>query len=453
MSPESRMRYNKTITELDLFLTGHSRRLVDLSEQMMADWAVELLNKGLAKTTVSRHLNCLNGMLKAAAEQGMIAHSDIPRTLSKSLSENKEPLPPLMCGPTFDGCLSILRKALSDDEGGRRDVCIDMILFSMLGGALPLERVSAIRKDEVPGYDGVCHSILIRNIAPRRDYVFNLRQSMRTRRQLESAIASGLQAVFGKHFGPDGRFAPDEFVRSMWVACAMKSGLTASEALSHVGGTAAYALPRFCTPSTVIADGKQAWVTAVSSMLLSEMPRWYAMHIRKGVSYDELRREICEKVRPCPELYYPCETITRQHRGVKIVKEQPYIDRTAFFRSRPEDIHPMFGIIGAKAWCYRVSGMSDSPYAVIPRRDMERFQRAIGVFTPDMEILPLGGLTPRPGESVIVVMAGFGNRTGKVEEIINKDCGSVIFRVKLDTDSGYEFRVDVDGRQIERIIG
>ena len=65
----------------------------------------------------------------------------------------------------------------------------------------------------------------------------------------------------------------------------------------------------------------------------------------------------------------------------------------------------------------------------------------------------MGELTPMPGESVIVVTAGYGNREGKVEDVINKDSGTAIFRVKLFTDQGYEWRMDVDARQIELIQG
>ena len=112
----------------------------------------------------------------------------------------------------------------------------------------------------------------------------------------------------------------------------------------------------------------------------------------------------------------------------------------------------MFSKIGDKAWCYRVTRESGSPYAVISPIDMRRFQMVIGVFTSDMEIHPLGTLVPRPGEQVMVVKAGYGNRQGEVEEVIEPtDGGSMIFRVKLSTDQGYEWRLDLDARQLQRI--
>ena len=213
-----------------------------------------------------------------------------------------------------------------------------------------------------------------------------------------------------------------------------------------------YAVPEFCHKAAIHPDNKDWWINTVNATLLHDMPQWYAMHLRKGVTFEDVRKDILDKVRPIPELFYPCETIVRLTGNRKNVDEQPFIAKTVFFKSHPENERPMFKSIGEKAWCYRVLSVPGSPYAVIPRRDMERFQRAIGVFTPDVEITPLGALAPKPGESVIVVKAGFGNRTGEVEEVINKGCGSAIFRVKLTTDNGYEFRINVDERQIERII-
>ena len=52
----------------------------------------------------------------------------------------------------------------------------------------------------------------------------------------------------------------------------------------------------------------------------------------------------------------------------------------------------------------------------------------------------------------MVIKAGYNNRRGEVEDVINTESGSVIFRVKLSTDQGYEWRIDLDERQIERIL-
>ena len=450
MSPESRIRYRKTLSEFDVFLTGHHLNMANLSDALLTDWVVELLYRGLSANTVARHLNHINSLVKSAVKKGMLAPNNDARVLSRALENIGSRLPSLMYRTNYDECLSILKNALKEDGVCKYKVYVDMLLLSLLNGAISFNEILYLKRNALSGFRDFGRTIIERNIDSRRDYVFDLKQSYLTPKQLKATVASGLYSVFGKYVNST-TFEPDDFARSLWVACAIRSGLTASEALRFVNGPTPYALPDFCKAGTMYTD-RDSWIDTINSILFKEMPKWYAMHLRKGVKFDELRREITEKIRPCPELFYPCETIMKHRNGKMMEKEQPLISRTAFFKNYPENVLPMFSIIGDKAWCYRVSGTNDSPFAVIPWREMKRFQSAIGVFTPDSEISPLGQLTPRPGESVIVVMAGLGNRTGEVEQIVNKQCGSVIFRVKLTTDQGYEFRVDVDSRQIERIL-
>ncbi len=452
MNPESRMRYRKTIAELDLFLTGHHLQLADISYVMMTDWAVELFCRGLSMSTVCKHLNLLNSMIKKASKEKIIGFNNVSRALSKSLAEMSLPLPVLMNERVFDDCIDILRSALKECKCNKHNVYIDMVLFSMLNGALPFEKIISLKKEDTQRFEGAGRIIIERNLHVRRVYVFNIKQSYFTPKQLKTAVTSEVFSVFEKFVNASG-FDADEFVRSMWVACAIKSGLTASEALGYVGGTASYILPDFGIPVYEHYGGKSLWINTVNSMFFNETPRWYAMHMRKGVVFDDLRKEIIDNIRPIPEFFYPCRTIMKLRNGKKTIEEQPFIAQTVFFKSYPENVLPMFNVIGDKAWCYRILNIPGAPYAVIPQCDMERFQRAIGMFTPDMEIRPLGELSPKQGEPVIVYMAGLGSRSGEVEEIINKDGGSVIFRVKLATDKGYEFRIEADDRQIERIAG
>ncbi|MDE6337376.1 MAG: hypothetical protein K2L34_12480, partial [Muribaculaceae bacterium] len=265
-------------------------------------------------------------------------------------------------------------------------------------------------------------------------------------------------------------FDADDLAGSIWVALAIKSGATASEALACQTASAPYALPKFCDSiyaedrsKNVTGEGdksmadineniKGLWERSVTTMLTSDLPRWYAMHLRKGVSYDELRKEIAEGIHPAPELFYPSETIKKRIGSRTVIDDKPFITSTVFFKTYPEKILPMFSRIGDKAWCYRVTRGAGSPYAVISSTDMIRFQSVIGIFTPDIEIHPLGELIPKPGESVIIIKAGYNNRQGEVEEVINTESGSAIFRIKLSTDQGYEWRVDLDPHQIERLL-
>ena len=496
LSAETASKYSRTISDLDCFLTGHRLSLSDLSPVIVADWATELFRQGLAVNTIVRHLNILSALIKWAVKKNMIAPQDSSRILAKFLTDKKiqhsksniqnSPGSLVSKPPQFSGSLVskypgslvvktpqisgqkkfsgslvskhpgslvvknskfllVLREILKKQSDF--DVYEDLLLFSLVNGALPLEEVAMIKKGDTDKYNNeVSRLIIARNQIPRREYVFDLRQSYATPRQIRSAIAEGLKPLWEKIEIPVNA-DPHDAVRSLWAACAMSGGATASEALGRLQGPAPYSLPEFCIPADDIPDIR-LWDNAVQSMITHELPVWYAMHLRKGVDFDDLRKEIADRVRPIPELFYPSETVKRRVGNKTVFEEHPFISRTAFFKSRQENILPMFALIGDKAWCYRVTNTPGAPYAAISSRDMRRFQAAIGVFTPDIEIHPLGELTPRPGESVIIIKAGFENREGEVEEVIS-DGATTLFRIKLSTDQGYEWRMDLDARQIQ----
>ena len=485
LNAETSRRYAKTITVIDLFLTGHRLNASGLAEaRTIDDFVIELLRAGLAKTTVIRHLNIISSLLKDAVKQGWLPSADAPRDAAKRLGASDVPLPPLMREECYAECVGMLRRAMKEggpsaeavgtpsDEAGiasaeagideaalisqllggmkrsEESVEEDVLLLSLLNGAMPIEEVMMLKKSDEDRLSDVSHTIIHRNVNPRRDFIFNLRQSYKTPKQLLRDVSEKLLTRYGRFAGSDsvgrssGRSAASDrlgdLVRDMWIAIAMKSGATHSEAMQMLDN-----------PD---APARESWIRTVNSVLTHDMPRWYAMHLRKGVDFEELRKDIAEEIRPVPELFYPGETIRKRVGNKMVLDDKPFISNTVFFRSFPDRVQPMFSKIGDKAWCYRVTREAGSPYAVISPIDMRRFQTVIGVFTSDMEIHPLGTLVPRPGEQVMVVKAGYGNRQGEVEEVIEpSDGGSMIFRVKLSTDQGYEWRVDLDARQIQPV--
>lgn len=451
LGSESALRYRRTISGLDCFFTAHALNIADLSETTTADWAFDLLRQGLSTNTTARHLNILSSLAKSAAKVGLMPLCDAPRALARELEQPSFSIPALLKEGAFDHCLHMLRNIPGNVDSPDVNVYTDLLLFSLLNMAMPIGKAAMLRKADVKRFEGLSRTILERNMTPKRAFVFDLRQSYRTPAQIYSAVAEGLIAHLDGCL-PVAGLDPDSFSRSMWAACAIRSGATASEASGCVDGPSPYLLPRFCSPAAISPESRMLLARSVCSMLIQDAPRWYAMRLRAGVRFDDLRREITENVRPLPELFYPCETIRRISGGRTVVEDRPFISGTAFFRTSPECVAPLFHAIGDKAWCYRLSNSPGSPYAIIPQTDMGRFQAAVGVFTPDIEIHPLGELEPRPGESVIIVTAGFRGREGKVEEVVNSGCGSAIFRVCLSTDQGYEWRMDVDARQIERIL-
>ena len=433
LSPETAGRYAKTIAVVDLFLTGHRLQLSDLSPRMVDDFVIEMQSASLAKSTVIRHLNILSSLVKSAVKRGWMPSCEYIREAIRRLEADRNPLPPLLREEMYGECVAMLRRAMKEGDSPEED----LLLLSLLNGAMPIEEVAMLRKGDADRLSDVSQTIIDRNIDSRRDFLFNLRQSYKTPKQLSKSVSDAILSKYGR-FAASDEAGAQSLVREIWVAIAMKSGATYSETLAALDDAG--------------SSSRYMWINTVNSVLTHDMPRWYAMHLRKGVDFEELRKEIAEQIRPVPELFYPGETIRKRVGNKMVINDKPFISNTVFFRSFPDRVQPMFSKIGDKAWCYRVTRESGSPYAVISPIDMRRFQMVIGVFTSDMEIHPLGTLVPRPGEQVMVVKAGYGNRQGEVEEVIEPtDGGSMIFRVKLSTDQGYEWRLDLDARQLQRI--
>lgn len=449
LSADTAYKYRRTLSDFDCFLTSHRLSLAGVTGVSIADWVVELLRQGLSSATIISRLNILNGLFKTASEKDVLHFRGEPRALASKLASDVFAFPPLLKASLFDKSLSQMQAFAKDRE--QTYVCGDMLLFSVLSGAKPLEEIVYLTKENIDEYKGLARPILERNVSGRRKYVFDLKQSYQTKGQIRALVTEELQRAFSGLSDAEG-FVFEDLAASLWVAFAIRCGATASDALGCVGVAAPYAVPAFCTPAEDMQSRRAQWADSVESLLTLDLPKWYAMRLRRGVRYEELRKDVHEKIKPMPELFYPVETIRKQLRGKSVITEQPFISQTVFFKSYPENVLPMFAEIGDKAWCIKISNSLDSPYAVIPQKEMLRFQRAIGVFSSDAEVHPLGSLTPRPGETVILIQAGYSNREAEVEEILESECGTVLFRVRLTTDYGYEWRATVDSRQIERLI-
>ena len=466
LSPDTALKYRRTLSDFDCFLTGHSLTLESLTPGDIADWAAELLRQGLSPATAAQRLTMLNSIFKTVAPDGESILGNYPRQLAREIESPAFTLPPLLKAGVIDRNLANLRTTAKPSN--LHNPYRDMLLFSILAGALPLKDIISLKKEALTHYSGAARQILERNAAPRRRFIFDLRQAYLTPRQIAASVSEELMRRY-PFLTPGGKTPFDDLSGSLWAALAIRSGATASEVAACLRRPAPYAIPGFCSGNEKSAERREEWMRAVDQ-LLAHTPKWYAMHLRKGVTYEEIRKEIHDKVRPLPELFYPVEIIRKKQRGKTTVTEQPYISRIVFFRSQPENVLPMFAEIGDKAWCFRVFNSPDSPYAIIPEADMQRFQNAIGIFTAATDLYPLGTLTPRPGEKVILIQAGYANREASVEEILapgtplpsnpttpssspeldplSTDITPLLVRIKLTTDYGYEWRTTVDARQL-----
>jgi hypothetical protein len=138
----------------------------------------------------------------------------------------------------------------------------------------------------------------------------------------------------------------------------------------------------------------------------------------------------------------------------KIIKrEMPYIPGLLFFKIGENNIAPLFREIGDLAWCYRERPSQDAPYSIIPRSEMERFQRFVGKFTDDVEISLSGKESLGIGRRVRItggLMEGYEGEIYDIEE--SKDStGRRMFQLNLSSDQALRWTVSIEDIYIEPI--
>ena len=148
--------------------------------------------------------------------------------------------------------------------------------------------------------------------------------------------------------------------------------------------------------------------------------KWYAMRFRPGVRYADIksRFEAIKDEITIPEVFFPCEEIAHKIGRKLVYENKPVIPGVLFFRGRVTDISPLFYRIGDLAWCYRDRSSATRAYATVPESDMRAFQLAIGVFTPETEIYPIGCAPIYPSDIVKVIGGRLIGKTGVVDSII-----------------------------------
>lgn len=296
-----------------------------------------------------------------------------------------------------------------------------------------------------------------RTFAQRR-YVFRLGQGKRRDKQIARDIitrTNRLLRSLGFDFGED--FGIDT-VRSLWIDAAIDAGINLFDIRAVVD-----------TPGD-----KDSWLNLVAKREIGAKQRmeilnsvaeytnpynesWHVMHLRNAVTPDDIRERTTERA---PELlkrltlYYPTREMVFKENKKIIRREIPYIPGLLFFKIGENRIPPLFREIGDLAWCYRARPAADAPYSVIPRGEMERFQRFVGKFTSDVEVSlsnqePLG-----IGRRVRItggLMEGYEGEIYDIEESAESSTGRRMFRLNLSSDQALRWTVSIEDIYIEPI--
>lgn len=320
------------------------------------------------------------------------------------------------------------------------------IVFSLLAGAMPLNEVVRLKKGDLGEFSDDARAFAGRYVASGRQFVFDFKQSRLTPRRLELRLQADLERLFGV-YGISIVGSPDDTLRGYWAYAALRCGASGTEVLAALGDyPAALPLLRLLPPPAESRPQRNGSLAeTVGNLYLANPLNWYAMRMRPRVRFSALEERIASlSAAQRPRLFYPNEEIAKRVGKKLITDRRPLIPGVVFFRARVTDIQPLFRQIGDLAWCYTSAGV----YARISSDSMLRFETAIGQFTPDFEVAPVGTFPIGPGTKVVIVGGPMLNRNAVVDDIKQTRSG-VIYRLRIFGDErDIEYRLS-DSRLIQ----
>lgn len=471
-SGETRAAYGRVVKSFEGFLASQGLEITYIPETAVTDWAVELLRSGLAPKTVAKYADILAALSNAAVKAGVLSDNEGVRAakarISGCIREGRVPKPEGTESffARFAALMRVRPEGVATAAQPDAAVWRDVILLSLLNGGMDLADAACLTKDAVGALNDESRAVASRNESPRRrKYVFDLGQSSKTPGQFAGEVRAKTLALLRDRVSPSVA-DPQAAVRSMWVETAMRSGATASAALGcQPAAFRSLTLPGFAVRAEVPGPLRQSFADSVASAIAADSRRWFAMRLRAGVTPGDIDAAIAENApawRPSGT-FYPMAEISKRVKGRRVTLQKPWISDVLFFKSRVTDILPLFRGIGGKAWCYRVTNTPGAPYAAIPQREMTRFQIAVGEFTPETEVTPLGATPLSPGDEVVVlggILTGMRGTVGK--PVSDRRTGRTLYRVVLQqagpggNPEGWEWlsaksvEADIDPRQLAK---
>lgn len=269
----------------------------------------------------------------------------------------------------------------------------DLFLYLFYNPSLTLEEAVNLRFDHCTGSCAQTDNILDRRKAhsPRSRFVFPLQQGRKRTPQILRETLEQLSAVAqlaGMKW--TGTFSRST-ITSLWIAAALKAGTPLLRIKSLLTAVPAEYSSLLLVPSLPLSEAERSdTIRAVANSVNSTPRQWFVMKMRAGQTPDTIRQKIhatSPETLPHIQFYHPTHRELRKNSaGKRVSVEVPYLRGILFFHTECHRVAPLMSRIGDVAWCYRHTNTPSSPYCTISRAEMQAFQRAVGQFTPDIEM-------------------------------------------------------------------
>ncbi len=441
--------YRKAVGALVKYFPSDELDFEAINESNLRDWVVAMLLDNLTVVTVKYYLENIAAIYNKAVKAGLAVKTDAFSVLLTQLSSVE------VLGWDIDADKDL--KLLNELAIGTKPYppgltyYVDLFMFSVFNMGMSVEDMLKLSATDTEKMCRQARIIAQKYISPRRNRVFPRGNAADVERKISVAL---------HYLGFDNKVASSvsDFSGVVWIQAALRLGIPVVVVRSIIArvssGMAAIAMSEEAVE--VSASEKAELAERVAESIVSNPRRWHVMKLRQGVVFDKVKDTLKLAGFRFPTFFYPCEEMAKRIGKKLVYKEQAIIPDIVFFKCTDSDVLPMFRIIGGLAWCYR-NDRSGS-YAVVPQREMDRFQQMIGIFTPEFDLMPLGTNRIEPGCWVRITGGAMDGYEGEVcmpaggEGKVNADgTRSRVFRLNLFGNNGVEWMVDIDERMMEVI--
>ncbi len=326
------------------------------------------------------------------------------------------------------------------------------LLYMLYTGTFDFQHVINLKIEDYPQYPAqLKHIVAIEKLHHRRKYVFDLRQSQKRNTQLTKQLSIEMEnalTAIGLKF--PGGFS-SESLKSIWIAKAISCNISFRDIRAAVNEMPPeYSYLSLMSPSVLTNREREDMIQTVANSINNVAPRWHAMRLRRGVAPEEIKNLLKSenpRLYPSIDFFYPVSKTARREKKKIVFDEVPFLPDILFFKIQNDRIAAIFKTIASKAWIYHNTNNPDSPYAVIPDREMRIFQKCVQQFTPDMQIAISGHLPLEKGRKVHIIAGEMKGYEGVIHDVTDNTgtpTGCRILCLRISTDNCIRWTANIE---------